>query len=41
MLIANEKQAREETEEAFLDMLRSVINKIKVELDNEKRERYS
>lgn len=39
MLISNEKQAREETEEAFLDMLRSVINKIKVELDNEKKDR--
>ena len=39
-LFNNEKQAREETEEAFLDMLRSVINKIKVELDNEKKDRY-
>ena len=39
MLAFNEKAAREETEEAFLDMLRSIINKIKSELDNEKRER--
>jgi hypothetical protein len=37
--MGNEKKAREETEEAFLDMLRSIINKIKTELENEKRER--
>lgn len=40
-MILNEKKAKEETEEAFLDMLRSVINKIKTELDNERVERYS
>ena len=28
-LLSNERKAREETEEAFLDMLRSIINKIK------------
>ena len=39
MLLSNEKKGREETEEAFLDMLRSIINKIKTELENEKRER--
>jgi hypothetical protein len=39
MLMSNEKKAREETEEAFLDMLRSIINKIKTELENERRER--
>ncbi len=39
-IINNEKKAREETEEAFLDMLRSVINKMKIELENEKKERY-
>lgn len=39
MLVNNEKKAREETEEAFLDMLRSVINKMKIELENEKKER--
>lgn len=38
-MILNEKKAKEETEEAFLDMLRSVINKIKSELDNERIER--
>jgi GTPase SAR1 family protein len=37
--MSNEKKAREETEEAFLDMLRSIINKIKTELENERRER--
>ena len=39
MLLSNEKKAREETEEAFLDMLRSIINKIKTEMENERRER--
>ena len=39
MIALNEKGAREETEEAFLDMLRSIINKIKTELENERRER--
>ena len=38
-LVSSEKQAREETEEAFLDMLRSIINKIKSELENEKKQR--
>lgn len=38
-LVNNEKKAREETEEAFLDMLRSVISKMKIELENEKKER--
>ena len=41
MLLSNEKKAREETEEAFLDMLRSIINKIKTEMENERRERES
>ena len=39
-LVNNEKKAREETEEAFLDMLKSVINKMKIELENEKKDRY-
>jgi len=39
MLISNEKKSREETEEAFLDMLRSIINKIKTELESERKER--
>ena len=39
MLLSNEKRAREETEEAFLDMLRSIINKIKTEMESERRER--
>ena len=39
MLASNEKRAREETEEAFLDMLRSIINKIKTEMENERRDR--
>lgn len=38
--MSNEKKAREETEEAFLDMLRSIINKIKTEMETERRERY-
>ena len=38
-VIKNEKQTREETEEAFLDMLRSIINKIKEECEIEKKNR--
>jgi hypothetical protein len=41
MMISSERKAREETEEAFLDMLRSIINKIKTEMENERRERES
>ena len=40
-VLSSEKKAREETEEAFLDMLRSIINKIKAELENEKKQRES
>ncbi len=40
-MISSERKAREETEEAFLDMLRSIINKIKTEMENERRERES
>ncbi len=39
VLLNNERKAREETEEAFLDMLRAIINKMKTELENERRER--
>jgi hypothetical protein len=39
MVMSGEKRAREETEEAFLDMLRSIINKIKTELESERRDR--
>ena len=38
-MIKNEKKTREETEEAFLDMLRSIINKIKEECEIEKKNR--
>lgn len=38
-VINNEKKAREETEEAILEMLKDMVNKIKVEIENEKRDR--
>lgn len=38
-MLFSEKGSRQETEEAFLDMLRTTINKMKVELENEKKER--
>ena len=38
-IISNERKAREETEEAILEMLRDMVNKIKVEIDNEKKDR--
>ena len=34
-------EAREVTEETFLDMLRSIINKNKSELENEKKKKKS
>ena len=33
------KKAREETEEALLEMLKAMINAMKSQLENEKRER--
>lgn len=38
-LITNEKKAKEETEEAILEMLRDMVNKIKGEIENEKKDR--
>jgi len=38
-IINIEKKAREETEEAILEMLRDMVNKIKIEIDNEKKDR--
>ena len=38
-MISSEKNAREETEEAFLDMIKSIINKVKSEMENEKKMR--
>ena len=38
-LVLNEKKAREETEEALLEMLKAMINAMKTQLENEKRER--
>ena len=37
----NEKKAREETEEALLEMLKAMINAMKTQLENEKSERQS
>ena len=39
-LVINEKKAREETEEALLEMLKSMINAMKTQLDNERQERH-
>ena len=38
-MVSNEKKAREETEEALLEMLKAMINAMKTQLENEKRER--
>lgn len=38
-IMANEKKAREETEEAILEMLKDMVNKIKLEIDSEKKDR--
>jgi len=37
--MTNEKKAREETEEAILEMLKDMVNKIKLEIDSEKKDR--
>jgi hypothetical protein len=39
-LVMNEKKAREETEEALLEMLKAMINAMKTQLENERRERF-
>lgn len=38
-MIGEEKAAREETEEAILEMLKDMVGKIKNEIENERRER--
>jgi hypothetical protein len=38
-MVSSEKNARKETEEAFLDMIKSIINKVKNEMENEKKMR--
>jgi len=40
-MVMTEKKSREETEEALLEMLKAMINAMKTQLENEKRERYS
>lgn len=39
-LVMTEKKSREETEEALLEMLKAMINAMKTQLENEKKERY-
>jgi hypothetical protein len=39
-MVMGEKRAREETEEALLEMLKAMINAMKTQLENERRERY-
>ena len=36
-----EKKAREETEEALLEMLKAMINAMKTQLENERQERQN
>ena len=38
-IVNTEKKAREETEDALLEMLKAMINAMKVQLENEKKER--
>ena len=40
-MVMNENKAREETEEALLEMLKAMINAMKTQLENEKSERQS
>merc|ERR1711976_485584 len=40
-MVMNEKKAREETEEALLEMLKAMINAMKTHLENEKKERQT
>ena len=35
-----EKKNREETEEAMLEMLRDMVNRMKGEIENERKDRY-
>jgi hypothetical protein len=38
-IVNSEKKAREETEDALLEMLKAMINAMKTQLESEKRER--
>lgn len=40
-MVLNEKKAREETEEALLEMLKAMINAMKTQLENERRDRQN
>ena len=40
-MVMNEKNAREEIEEALLEMLKAMINAMKTQLENEKSERQN
>jgi glutamyl-tRNA reductase len=40
-MVMGEKRAREETEEALLEMLKAMINAMKTQLENERRERQT
>ena len=40
-LITTEKKTREDTEEALLEMLKSMINAMKIQLDKERQERIN
>ena len=40
-MVMAEKKAREETEEALLEMLKAMINAMKTQLENERQERQN
>lgn len=40
-MVMSEKKAREETEEALLEMLKAMINAMKTQLENERQERQN
>jgi hypothetical protein len=37
--LGQEKKSREESEEAIFEMLRDIVNRVKLELDTEKKQR--
>jgi hypothetical protein len=38
--VKNEKKSRDETEQALIEMLKAMINAMKTQLENEKKQRY-
>ena len=38
--LQSEKKSREESESAIFDMLKDVVNRVRIELDSEKKDKY-